>query len=123
MKKILLAEDSLTIQKLTKSIFLKQGFEVTTVGNGEQVLEIMKVQTFDVVLLDIVMLVLDGISTAIKIRELEANPGELPLIAITGNRNNYTEHEFFKFGFDMIMQKPINFDALVKWVIELTEPK
>ncbi|MFY8033204.1 MAG: response regulator [Flexibacteraceae bacterium] len=121
MKKILIAEDSLAIQKLTKNIFQNQGFEITTARNGEQVLEIMKVETFDAILLDIVMPVLDGITTAQKIREQEANPGDLPLIAITGNPNNYTEHEYFEFGFDRVMQKPINFDVLLKWVIELTQ--
>ena len=120
MKKILIAEDSLAIQKLTKNIFQNQGFEITTARNGEQVLEIMKEETFDAILLDIVMPVLDGITTAKRIRDLEANPGDLPLIAITGNPNNYTEHEYFEFGFDRVMQKPINFDVLLKWVIELT---
>jgi CheY-like chemotaxis protein len=121
MKKILIAEDSLAIQKLTKNIFQNQGFEITTARNGEQVLEIMKEETFDAILLDIVMPVLDGITTAKRIRDLEANPGDLPLIAITGNPNNYTEHEYFEFGFDRVMQKPINFDVLLKWVIELTQ--
>jgi len=121
MKKILIAEDSLAIQRLTKNIFQNQGFEITTAKNGEQVLEIMKEHTFDAVLLDIMMPVLDGITTAKRIRELEANPGDLPLIAITGNPNNYTEHEYFEFGFDRVMQKPINFDVLLKWVIELTQ--
>jgi CheY-like chemotaxis protein len=120
MKKILIAEDSLAIQRLTKNIFQNQGFEITTAKNGEQVLEIMKEQKFDAVLLDIMMPILDGISTAKIIREQEANHGELPLIAITGNPNNYTEHEYFEFGFDRVMQKPINFDVLLKWVIELT---
>ena len=120
MKKILIAEDSLAIQKLTKNIFQNQGFEITTARNGQQVLEIMQEQTFDAVLLDIMMPVLDGITTAKTIRENEANSGDLPLIAITGNPNNYTEHEYFEFGFDRVMQKPINFDVLLKRVIELT---
>ena len=121
MKKILIAEDSLAIQRLTKNIFQNHGFEIIAARNGQEVLDLMKLHTFDAVLLDIMMPVLDGISTAKIIREQETNHGDLPIIAITGNPNNYSEHEYFEFGFDKVMQKPINFDVLLKWVIELTQ--
>jgi CheY-like chemotaxis protein len=59
-KKVLIAEDSSVIQNLAKKILEFQNFEITAVKNGEQVIQLLDKEDFDIVLLDINMPVMDG---------------------------------------------------------------
>lgn len=121
-KRVLIAEDSSVIQNLAKKILEFQNFEITSVKNGEQVLQILDKEDFDVILLDINMPVMDGMECARRVRALP-NPekANIPMVAITGNARNYTMDEFKAAGFNDMLIKPLNFDALVAQVKSLTE--
>lgn len=120
-KKVLVAEDSSVIQNLTKKILEFQNFEIISAKNGKDVLSILAAQDIDLVLMDINMPIMDGMECAREIRALKdgAKSG-VPIIAITGNAKNYTADDFKKAGINEYMQKPLNFDALVDKVKELT---
>ena len=64
MKKVLIAEDSSVIQNLAKKILEFQNFEIHSVKNGQQVLDALENEDFDILLLDINMPVMDGMETA-----------------------------------------------------------
>ncbi len=119
-KNVLIAEDSSVIQNLARKILEFQNFKITAVKNGEQVLQLLDKEPFDIVLLDINMPVMDGIECVQAIRENEVTK-DLPVVAITGNARNYTEEEYKDAGFNEVLMKPLNFDMLVKVVKELTE--
>ncbi|UBM58341.1 response regulator [Marinilongibacter aquaticus] len=119
-KNVLIAEDSSVIQNLAKKILEFQNFKITAVKNGEQVLQLLEKEPFDIVLLDINMPVMDGIECVQAIRENEAT-ANLPVVAITGNARNYTVEEYKDTGFNEVLMKPLNFDMLVKVVKDLTE--
>ncbi len=120
-KRVLIAEDSSVIQNLAKKILEFQNFEITSVKNGEQVLQLLEKEDYDVVLLDINMPVMDGMECARQIRKLpDAAKAKTPILAITGNARNYSSEEFKSAGFDDILIKPLNFDALVAKVREYT---
>ena len=116
MKRILIAEDSSVIQNLTKKILSFQGFEVTSAKNGKEVLNYLETESFDVILMDINMPVMDGMDCTKAIRGLDNDKSKTPVIAITGNARNYTEQEFKDAGIDAFLQKPLNFDLLVETV-------
>ena len=116
MKKILIAEDSSVIQNLTKKILSFQGFEVTSAKNGKEVLDFLETESFDVILMDINMPIMDGMECTKNIRSLDNEKAKIPVIAITGNARNYTEEEFKEAGIDAYLQKPLNFDLLVETV-------
>ena len=122
MKKVLIAEDSSVIQNLAKKILEFQNMNITSVKNGEQVLEILEKEDFDILLLDINMPLMDGMDCAKAVRALK-NPDKanVPMVAITGNARNYTMDDFKAAGFNDMLIKPLNFDALVLKVKELTE--
>lgn len=120
-KSVLIAEDSSVIQNLAKKILEFQNFEITAVKNGEQVLQLLEKESFDVILLDINMPVMDGMDCVKAIRKLDGDKGTMPVVAITGNARNYTESEFKEAGFDDVLMKPLNFDKLVMVVKGLTE--
>ncbi|MBO9637853.1 MAG: response regulator, partial [Siphonobacter aquaeclarae] len=92
-----------------------------SVKNGEQVLQLLEKESFDIILLDINMPVMDGMECARQVRKL-ADPAKAktPIVAITGNARNYSPDEFKSAGFDDILIKPLNFDALVAKVREFT---
>ena len=122
MKKVLIAEDSSVIQNLAKKILEFQNFEIHSVKNGQQVLDALEKEDFDILLLDINMPVMDGMECAKAVRKLkDEKKAKLPMIAITGNARNYSMDDFKEAGFDDMLAKPLNFDALVAQVKALTE--
>ncbi len=121
-KRVLIAEDSSVIQNLARKILEFQNYEITAVKNGEQVLQIIDKEPFDILLLDINMPVMDGMECVRKVRGLaDKQKAKMPVVAITGNAKNYTEEEFKAAGFDDVLVKPLNFDRLVEIVNELTD--
>eukprot|EP01136_Pigoraptor_vietnamica_P032322 Opistho-1_new@94039 len=122
MKKVLIAEDSSVIQNLAKKILEFQNFEIHSVKNGQQVLDALEKEDFDIILLDINMPVMDGMECAKAVRNLKDEAkAKIPMIAITGNARNYSMEDFKEAGFDDMLAKPLNFDALVAQVKSLTE--
>lgn len=121
-KKVLIAEDSSVIQNLAKKILEFQNFEITAVKNGEQVLQLLDKEDFDILLLDINMPVMDGMECVKAVRALkDAKKAQIPVVAITGNAKNYTPEDFTSAGFNDALMKPLNFDRLVDVVKGLTE--
>jgi CheY-like chemotaxis protein len=121
-KRVLIAEDSSVIQNLARKILEFQNYDITAVKNGEQVMQILDKEDFDIVLLDINMPIMDGMECVKAIRELkDKKKAALPVVAITGNAKNYSEEEFKAAGFNDVLVKPLNFDRLVEIVNELTE--
>lgn len=121
-KKVLIAEDSSVIQNLAKKILEFQNFEITAVKNGEQVMQLLDKEDFDILLLDINMPVMDGMECVRAVRALsDANKAKVPVVAITGNAKNYSEEDFKAAGFNDALMKPLNFDRLVDVVKGLTE--
>ena len=117
MKKVLVAEDSSVIQNLTKKILSLQNYQITAVKNGEQVLQKLKEETFDLILMDINMPVMDGIECAREVRKIDDPVKKnIPIVAITGNARNYSMDEFKANGINDFIPKPLNFDQLVEKV-------
>lgn len=120
-KKVLIAEDSSVIQNLTKKILQQQDYEIKSVKNGQELLKIVESETFDVILLDINMPIVNGIECAKSIRAMaDKTKASTPLIAITGNALNFTVDYFKSVGFNEYLQKPLNFDLLLDMVKKYT---
>lgn len=120
-KKVLIAEDSSVIQNLTKKILMIQNYKIESAKNGQQVLEMLNKDYYDIILMDINMPVMDGMECAKKIRALDDNQkSQVPIVAITGNAKNYTIEDFKNAGINEYLQKPLNFDDLVETVKSLT---
>lgn len=120
-KKVLIAEDSSVIQNLTKKILLMQNYTIHSAKNGKQVMELLEKESFDIILMDINMPVMDGMACARAIRALDdATKSAIPIVAITGNAQNYSMEEFNEAGINDYLPKPLNFDQLVETVKKLT---
>ena len=120
-KKVLIAEDSSVIQNLTRKILTLQNYQITSVKNGQQVLDLLNKEHFDIILMDINMPVMDGIECTRKIRAMDdPHNVSIPIVAITGNARNLTLEEYNEIGIDELLQKPLNFDQLVTLVKKYT---
>jgi CheY-like chemotaxis protein len=120
-KKVLIAEDSSVIQNLTRKILSIQNFEIKSVKNGQQVLDEMGKDNYNIILMDINMPVMDGIECTQKIRAFEdPQKSKVPIIAITGNARNLSVQEYNDLGINELLQKPLNFDELVTLVKKYT---
>ena len=121
-KRVLLPADSPVIQNLARKILEFQNYDITAVKNGEQVLQILEKEDFNILLLDINMPIMDGMECVRRVRALaDEKKAAIPVVAITGNAKNYTEEEFKTAGFNDVLVKPLNFDRLVEVVNQLTD--
>lgn len=115
-KKIIVAEDSSVIQNLTKKILTLQNYSIDTVKNGKKVIDLLEQTSYDLVLMDIHMPVMDGMECAREIRKMDNDNAKIPIIAITGNANNYSIDDFKAAGINGYLPKPLNYDTLVETV-------
>lgn len=117
---VLIAEDSSVILNLTKKILENQKYNVLLAKNGAEVMRQVEQQHVDGILLDINIPIKDGMACARAIRA-HADPriAAIPIVAVTGNANNYTEEDFRAAGVNAYLPKPLDFDKLVQMVREL----
>ena len=121
---ILLAEDNLVNQRLTKIILEKAGYRVTTVTNGIDAVEEIKSTIYDLVLMDVQMPDMDGYESVHKIRQWEATAGrhQVPVIAITAHAMDGHRERCLAAGMDAYISKPMNKEQLLAKVSELVAP-
>jgi len=109
-KIILLAEDYADIRQMTRMMLETFGFDVIEAADGYEAIEKAKRTRPDVVLMDIAMPELNGITAASMIHQLEGC-GNVPIIAVTAFGKQYVE-EASEYGFDAVIEKPIDMDEL-----------
>src|SRR5690606_36164353 len=108
---------SSVIINLTKNVLLFEKFRITAVKNGQQVLDKLQKEDYDLILMDINMPVMDGIECTKAVRALaDKKKASVPIVAITGNYKNYTLDDFKKVGIDDYVQKPLDYDLLLSTV-------
>ncbi|MGE5604481.1 MAG: ATP-binding protein, partial [Bacteroidota bacterium] len=121
---IILAEDDLISQLVLKEVLTKRGYGVKVAGNGAKVLEFLKVENADLILMDIQMPVMDGMEATKRIREMEKKTGKhIPIIALTAYAMEDDEARFLAVGMDGRIIKPIKADRLLRTIEEFTRSK
>ena len=121
-KRVLVAEDSSVIQNLTKKVLQFQNYEIISVKDGQQVIDKMEKEHYDVILMDINMPKMNGMECSKQVRAMaDRSKAETPIIAISGNADNYSEEDFKDAGINEYIPKPIDFDHLVETVNRYTE--
>lgn len=111
-KKILLVEDNPISQNLEMKILREVGYDVDAVSNGFDAIEAIKTGSFDVVLMDVEMTDMDGITATKKVRELPGVNGKIPIIAVTAHSSMKDREKCLAAGMDDYIAKPINIHFL-----------
>jgi CheY-like chemotaxis protein len=117
-KKILLADDSITIQKVIELTFSDEDFDVITVGNGRLALERLPEVRPDVVLCDIIMPEKDGYEVC---EQIKSNPSlsHIPVLLLTGAFEPFDQERASRAGYDGSLAKPFEPETLVAKVKDL----
>lgn len=110
--RILFAEDSYAARTLTAALLTKMGCEVDAVEHGEHALSHASEHTYDLILLDIEMPVMDGVCAARKIRELGGPPAHVPIMALSAFLADTAKVGSIRQEFDLAIAKPAGREAL-----------
>jgi two-component system sensor histidine kinase/response regulator len=107
--RILVAEDNVVNQKLITRLLEKRGHEVWLVENGREALDALESSSFDLVLMDVQMPVLDGLETVRLLRRRETGiPFHQRVIALTAHAMKGDLDRCFAAGMDGYLSKPIS---------------
>ncbi|GAB2183652.1 ATP-binding protein [Roseibium sp. LAB1] len=110
--RILLVEDNVINQRVAAKFLAKLGQEVTIASDGRQAVERVQDTPFDLVLMDLQMPDLDGISATRLIRDLGAPFNTLTIIAMTANASDQHRQECLDAGMNAFESKPVTFQRL-----------
>lgn len=110
---ILLAEDSDANQRVAMGVLGKWGHSLTIVSNGLEAVAAFERGTYDVILMDVQMPVMDGFQAAAEIRARESVcGGHVPIVALTAHAMKGDREECMKSGMDDYVTKPIRWPEL-----------
>ncbi len=118
--RVLLAEDHPTNQKVVQLVLGSVGVDPVIVDNGALALEALRAERFDVVLMDMQMPELDGLSATTQLRAWEREQGlpRTPVIMLTANALDEHVKASHDAGADAHLSKPIRADALIEAIIQ-----
>jgi CheY-like chemotaxis protein len=109
--KILLVEDNAVNQVVAQRILTKIGYRATTVGNGQEALDVLERHTYDIVLMDLQMPGIDGLTATELLRKRSASKQPW-VIAITANAMRGDRERCLAAGMDDYISKPVKPDQL-----------
>ena len=115
--RILLAEDNIINQKVAVHILERYGHKVFVAKNGQEVLQALKKEHFDLILMDVQMPKMDGFAATASIREKEKKTGfHIPIIAMTAHAMKGDRERCLDSGMDDYIAKPLKAEHLTKTI-------
>ena len=117
--KILVVEDNELNQEVALGLLESEGFVVEIANNGQEAVEMVSQHAYDIVLMDMQMPVMDGLTATKEIRKLDQFK-DLAILAMTANAMDQDKEKCAEAGMNDHVAKPIDpdelFNALLKWI-------
>lgn len=119
---ILYAEDDFMCQVLVQALVEDLGHKITVVADGAAALDRLEAEPFDLLLIDMQMPVMDGLSAtrALRCREAAAGAPRLPVIMVTANSMPEDVAAALAAGVDRHLSKPITLQYLKRAIVQTT---
>jgi len=111
-KRVLLVEDDKAIQQLLAAMLQLEGYETLTADHGLKAVEILQKESFDIIVCDMMMPYMDGMSFIRWLREDQKMT--LPVMVLTSVHDEKIREEIFKAGATDIVYKPVALTTLVE---------
>lgn len=120
-KKILIADDSITIQKVIEMAFLESNYEVVSSGDGKDALSKLNQHAPDIVLADTIMPEMDGYALCSTIKSMP-DFSHVPVLLLSGTFEPFDRERAESSGADGIIMKPFESRLLVEKVEQVLNP-
>ena len=124
-KRILIAEDNELNAEIAKTVLEDVGALITRVEDGQQAVELFKEKpagTFDAILMDLMMPVMDGYTATRKIRSLERSDAKtIPIIAMTANAFQEDAEKCIAVGMNAHLAKPLDIEKVMITICHLVK--
>ena len=122
--RILVVDDTKVNLDVIKNLLKKTRIEVHTAGSGEEALELIRKYQYDVILLDHLMPVMDGIETLKRMKGLnDSLSHDAPVISLTANALAGARDQYLKEGFKDYLSKPVNPKELEDMLFKYIPPE
>jgi two-component system alkaline phosphatase synthesis response regulator PhoP len=115
MSKILIVDDSKFARAIIVNGLKKEGFETIEAENGQEAIDIAKIEKPNLVIMDVVMPVLNGIEATKILKNLEETK-KIPILILTGQNTKEEILEGFNAGADEYLCKPFKFNELLSTI-------
>lgn len=109
---VLVAEDNVINQKLARQLLEREGFHVVVAGDGQAAVEAAASRSFDLILMDVHMPVMDGLTATEEIRRRARSGQRVPILALTAGGARADRESCLAAGMDDFLPKPITGQAL-----------
>lgn len=125
-KKVLLVEDNLQNQEILRKMLKLGGYQVIVAANGKEAVHAVAADSFDAVIMDIQMPVMDGLEATEQIRKNEksAKKKKVPIIALTAHAISDYRNKCLSAGMDDYLTKPVKkqilLDKVESWASRVT---
>lgn len=114
--RIIVVEDNVINQEVVRVMLESMAAQVTCVTSGEEALERVKIEAFDLAFVDIQMPGMDGLELSQRIRQLASPVSNLPLIALTAHATTIQQERCRAAGMNDYLSKPVSRDGLAAMV-------
>ena len=113
---VLIVEDNLVNQQVTENMLIKLGCQSQIANNGIEALDLLETTDFDLILMDIQMPIMDGLTATRTIRDLSSNVRnhDIPIVAMTAHALRGHREKCFESGMNDFLSKPLSIDLLSK---------
>ena len=120
---VLLVEDHEINRKLAEIMLQRMGYRYAVAADGQQALDLLAQEHFDVVLMDVMMPVMDGLTALRALRAREAVSGlRTPVLMVTAHAMTGDKERFIAAGADGYVSKPMSQAALQKEILRVLKP-
>jgi CheY-like chemotaxis protein len=118
---VLVVDDDRDTREMLRQVLTHAGALVTTAADGESALVILKNVAADVVISDLSMPRRDGRWLIRNLRALGGRQGKVPAIAVTAYRETELETDALAAGFDVYLEKPLDFRRLIETILRVVK--
>lgn len=122
-KKVLLVDDSDDNRFLVRLFLENSHFEITEARNGQEAVQLVQNNTYDIILMDMQMPVMDGYEAVKTIRQYEAldhEASKVPILALTAHGTSIEKNRCLEIGCTDYLSKPVSKNILIHRISDMT---
>lgn len=115
--RILVVDDETLIREVIKEYSLNEGYTVDEAENGREALEMIEKNDYDVVIMDVMMPTMDGLTAIKELKEIK----NIPVIILSARKEEYDKLQGFEIGIDDYVTKPFSPKELIARIKAVTK--